>query len=75
DKDMRQESYCYLTKVEGGIKEPSFTEKEKADGFKLIWVAIDEAVSLLKKDRPKTESGRFIQVRDLTFIEKARTVL
>jgi len=75
DKDMRQESYCYLAKVDGEIKEPSFTEKEKADGFKLIWVAIDEAISLLKKDRPKTESGRFIQVRDLAFIEKASLIL
>ncbi len=75
DKDMRQESYCYLAEVEGEIKAPSFTEKEKADGFKLIWITIDDAISLLKKDRPKTESGRFINKRDLAFIEKARTVL
>ena len=75
DKDMRQESYCYLAEVDGEIKAPSFTDEEKDDGFKLIWVTIDEAVSLLKKDRPKTESGRFIQVRDLTFLEKAKTVL
>ena len=75
DKDMRQESYCYLAKVDGEIKEPSFTEKEKADGFKLIWVTIDNAIAILKNDRPKTESGRFIQVRDLTFLEKARSVL
>lgn len=75
DKDMRQESYCYLAKVDGEIKAPSFTEKEKADGFKLIWVTIDDAISLLKNDRPKTESGRFIQVRDLTFIEKASLIL
>ncbi|NOQ38179.1 NUDIX domain-containing protein [archaeon] len=75
DKDMRQESYCYLAEVDGEIKEPSFTEEEKDDGFKLIWVTIDDAIALLKKDRPKTESGKFINKRDLAFIEKARTVL
>ncbi|MCK5452140.1 MAG: ADP-ribose pyrophosphatase, partial [Candidatus Aenigmarchaeota archaeon] len=70
-----QESYCYLAEVDGEIKEPSFTDEEKADGFKLIWVTIDNAIAILKNDRPKTESGRFIQVRDLTFLEKARAVL
>ncbi|MCK4928015.1 MAG: NUDIX domain-containing protein, partial [Candidatus Aenigmarchaeota archaeon] len=44
DKDMRQESYCYLAEVDGKIKEPSFTDEEKADGFKLIWVTIDNAI-------------------------------
>jgi len=73
--NMRQESYCYLAKVEGEIKAPSFTKEERSDGFQLIWVTIDDAISLLKRERPKIESGRFIQVRDLTFIEKASLVL
>ncbi|MCK5594435.1 MAG: hypothetical protein KAI18_04275 [Candidatus Aenigmarchaeota archaeon] len=75
DNDMLQISYCYLAEVYGDMKAPSFTDKEKADGFKIIWVTIDDALKLLKNDRPKTQSGKFIQKRDLAFIEKYMTIM
>ncbi len=70
DNDMLQISYCYLTEVYGDMKAPSFTEKEKSDGFKIKWVKIVDAMKLLKNDSPRTQSGKFIQKRDLAFIKK-----
>ncbi|NOQ56326.1 MAG: NUDIX domain-containing protein, partial [Nanohaloarchaea archaeon] len=69
NNDMLQISYCYLAEVYGDMKAPSFTDKERSDGFRIRWVTIDEALKLLKNDRPKTQSGKFIQKRDLAFIE------
>ena len=69
-----QKSYCYLANVVGEIAEPSFTEKELKNGFKVVWVPLDEAIELLASDRPQTQSGRFIQIRDLTFLKEASAI-
>lgn len=72
--NLKQTSYCYLGKV---VKkgEPDFTEKELKNGFQLIWVSLDEAISLLEKDKPEDYEGGFIQKRDLILLKKAKEVV
>ena len=68
--DLKQTSYCYIGKIIKKGKQ-SFTKKELREGFKLVWVTIDEAISLLKKDNTKNYEGDFIIKRDLEFLKEA----
>lgn len=70
-----QISYCFIGKVKGDILEPSFTESELSNGFQLKWINFDEAINMLKNDKPNNYVGRFISKRDLTFLLKAKEVL
>ena len=45
---------------------------EAEDGFKTIWVDIDEAIKLTENSKPDTYDGPFIKIRDFTFLEKAK---
>ncbi|MBU3142687.1 NUDIX domain-containing protein [Clostridium sp. CF012] len=73
--EMLQISYCYYSEVKGDIKEPSFTEEETNSGFKLKWVALDEAIAMLENDKPDNYLGKFIQCRDLLFLKSADCIL
>ena len=73
--ELLQISYCYYSEVRGDIVEPSFTEEEISNGFKLKWVSLDEAISILEKDIPDNYVGRFIQRRDLLFLKSACLIL
>lgn len=70
--NLKQESYCYLAKLVGDKGQPDFTEKEINDGFLILWVSLDEAIEILKKDTPDNYEGKFIKVRDLCFLEEAK---
>ena len=68
---LLQLSYCYYGFVEGEIFLPSFTEKEKDDGFSLLWMNPQTAIEALKNDKPSNYSGRFIHYRDMSILLKA----
>lgn len=70
--DLKQESYCYLAKVIGEKGQPDFTEEEILGGFSILWVSLDEAIEILKKDEPDNYEGKFIKVRDVCFLEEAK---
>ena len=52
--------------------QPDFTSGELAEGFELVWLSLDDAVAKLKKDKPLNYEGKFIQERDLRFLEEAK---
>ncbi len=70
-----QFSYCYLAKVTKDCQTLSFTDKEKADGFELKWVSLDEAIKLLELDQPDNYAGKFIVARDLTFLKEVKNII
>lgn len=72
---VRQESFCYLAKVVGEKGPTNFVEDEIEDEFKLLWVDLDEAIRLLENDQTESYSGRFIIVRDLCLLYKARELI
>ncbi len=73
---LKQTSYCYLTVQVGEQLAPEFTQKEKKDGFEILWVDnIESAVALLKADEPANYEGLFIQQRDIKFLEAAKNML
>jgi 8-oxo-dGTP pyrophosphatase MutT (NUDIX family) len=69
-----QTSYCFLGKV---IKkgEQHLEQDEINDGFELVWLTLDEAIKTLKKDKPQNYEGKFIQERDLVFLEEAEKII
>ena len=67
-----QTNYCFLGKVKGEPKEPSYDKEEIEDEFVPMWTSIDEAIKLLENDKPSTYDSAFIIKRDLTFLRKAK---
>ena len=53
---------------------PDFTQKELDEGFVLLWVPLDEAISLLEHDMPQNYEGIFVQKRDLAFLNEAKNI-
>lgn len=66
-----QHSYCYLANVVGQKGLPDFTPKEIEDGFGIKWLPLTEAIEVLKNDRNDDYQGKFIQIRDICFLEEA----
>lgn len=75
EHELLQISYCYYSRTNGELNEPSFTKKEINDGFMLKWISIDNAISILKKDNPSNYVGKFVRQRDLTFLKMALHLL
>jgi ADP-ribose pyrophosphatase YjhB (NUDIX family) len=71
---IKQISYCYLGKVTT-IGEPSFTEKELEDGFRLVWLPLDEAIKKIEKENVSNYQGSLVKRRDLIFLKKAKEII
>jgi 8-oxo-dGTP pyrophosphatase MutT (NUDIX family) len=68
--EIKQESVCFVAKLVGLKGDPEFTEDETNEGFRLIWVKIEEAKNLIKNSKPDSYDGPFIIIRDLTFLNQ-----
>lgn len=70
---LKQISYCFLAQQKGDQMEPALEESELAGGLTEVKATnINEAVALLKSDKPKSLEGAYIQRRDLAFLEAAK---
>jgi len=65
-------SVCFLARKIGPAGVTAFTDKEKEEGFRLLWIYPDEALSLFDTARPQTEMNRNMNERDKNFVLKAR---
>lgn len=72
--NLKQISYCYLGRILSKGK-PSFTEKESSQGFKIVWLSLDDAISKVENDKPGNYEGSFIQKRDIVFLKKAKQII
>ncbi len=72
--DLKQISYCFHGKIISK-GEPDFTEKELSQGFKIIWLSLDDAISKIETDKPENYEGSFIKKRDLEFLKRARQII
>lgn len=73
---LKQISYCFMAILDGDKGNPNFTEKEKAEGFSVVWAAnINEAIQLVSAnvDSNDTEVA-FMTRRDTAFLQKALAV-
>lgn len=76
DGGLQQVSYCYLARQTGPQQESALEHGEIEDGMLEVKAEdIDAAISLLEQDKPDSLLGRFIQKRDLCFLQAAKKVL
>jgi len=71
---LKQISYCYYGNIISKGK-PNFTEDEIEQGFRIVWLSLNDAIATISKDTPKNYEGVFIQQRDLAFLKKAEKIL
>ena len=69
--NLFQTSYCYIGKVINKGKQ-KLEQSEKDEGFELVWLSLDEAIKVFKSDKAENYEGKFIQERDLRFLEEAK---
>lgn len=69
--ELLQINYCFMAKVKGDKKPPAFVENEIKDGFRIMWVDIDDAIKLLENDATEDYAGKFIVMRDTIFLKEA----
>jgi len=67
---IKQESFCYSAEVVGEKGEPAFMDDEIEEGFSVTWVGFDEAVKILETGQPDDYQGKFIKIRELTFLRE-----
>lgn len=72
---LLQTSYCYIGEIVKHVQEPDFTDEEIEDGFQMKWLKMEEALEILKNEKPADYEGSFIRVRDLKLLEKARELM
>jgi 8-oxo-dGTP pyrophosphatase MutT (NUDIX family) len=74
--NLKQISYCYLAKVKGEKRASDFTDSEKENGFRQVWLSFDKALKALTKCKALSVEGRdYIVPRDIVFLEEARVKL
>lgn len=73
DGGLEQTSYCYLAKQVGEQVASALEEGELAEGmFEVKAKSIDDAIVMLQQDKPDNLEGKFIQKRDITFLQAAK---
>lgn len=76
--NMHQVSYTYSAKVSGEIGDNNLEEGERAEGFRVVWADIDEAIRLVRLGNVVSERGieqRFMALRDELFLREYKKQL
>ena len=69
---LYQISYCFLAHVVGEKGEQNLEAGELADGHDPEWLSIEQAIKTLEGESGVEDyEGKFIQLRDLTFLKAA----
>ncbi|MBU0976121.1 MAG: NUDIX hydrolase [Patescibacteria group bacterium] len=66
-------NYCYLGKILGDEKERVYTTEESDQVPVVKWFRLEDAIKVLKADKPRNDLGKFNRFRDLAFLEEARS--
>lgn len=66
---LLQISLCFIARVLDKPGTTSFTPKEIADGFELVWTDAASALELMNRNKQDIYEQRFMTARDLTFLE------
>ncbi|HEY5220912.1 MAG TPA: NUDIX domain-containing protein [Candidatus Paceibacterota bacterium] len=70
--NLHQISYCFLADLDGPKGVPHLEEGEIADGFEPVWLGLVDAIKILESEVPIEDyQGKFIQLRDVTFLKEA----
>jgi 8-oxo-dGTP diphosphatase len=68
-RNLRQVSYCYLAKVIGEKGAPDLTPDEISEGYKTVWLSIEEAIKKISESNAPFYSWQYVKIRDISFLE------
>lgn len=72
DFQLHQISYCFIADLIGSKNEINLEAGEIADGFEPEWMSLKDAIQTLENESGvESYEGKFIRLRDLTFLKEA----
>lgn len=72
---LQQTSYCFIADLCGELGALQREESEIETQQFPIWVTLDEAIKLSETDNPDDYEGKFIKIRDLTFLKEVKKLI
>jgi ADP-ribose pyrophosphatase YjhB (NUDIX family) len=73
---LHRTSHCFLAERGEEKNVPELGENEIAEGFETIWVPLDAAITILESEAGiDSYEGKFICLRELTFLKEAKRFL
>jgi len=76
EQGRHQISYGFMVNLDGDKGESNFDELEIAEGFVCAWITLEDAIETFQNDsNHTTHKGKFICLRDLTFLREAQRIL
>jgi 8-oxo-dGTP diphosphatase len=73
--EIIQENRWYIATVTWKQWAPNLTDEEQKRKFELHRMDIDEAISLMKENSPISYRWRFMQARDVQFLQTAKQII
>lgn len=68
--EMLQISYVFIGNVHRIVGTPAFTQKERDEGFQLLWLNVPETIIKMRnEDKPNTYAGGYVHARDLAILQ------
>lgn len=75
DFKLHQISHCFIANLVGRKGEPKLEPDEIADGFQPEWMSLETAIKTLENEANiKHYEGKFIRLRDLTFLRAMKGI-
>ncbi len=73
---LLNDTRCYLSKVIGGKGAPDFQEDEDECGFEILWVTLDEAITLMESIPHHPDLyRRYLKQRALVILNEAKGLI
>ena len=73
---LHQVSYCFIADLSGEKGANHLEDDEIADGFEPVWLNLQSAIEVLEgEDSIENYEGKFIRLRDLTFLRAAKELI
>ena len=73
--NTKQTSYCYIAKLVGEKGEPKLEPDELEEGFKTIWLAVDDAQKKLMHDKSDIYEIPYMVKRDSALLDAAKKLI
>jgi len=74
-KGLKQVSYCGIAHMLEDTGNVQLDEAEIAEGLKLVWVTLDEALALCRQADETKYGVKFMKKRDIAFLEEAQRIM
>ena len=74
---LHHKTYCFIADIVGEKGEPRLEQDEIEEGFEPEWMPLEVAIKTIERETAEVAhyEGKFIRLRDLTFLKEAARIL